>query len=132
MTATDPLDIAMQALRSIAHSAPLMEHDPPMTGLVARQVAEQTLQKIADAVASATDEAPEQVTGCDAVLRMRDEFNQLAQCYLKMHEYSQARDALTIAELLEKFEDHHIITEITWPAETVENDGHHSLKWCGT
>jgi hypothetical protein len=126
MTASDPLGIAMQALRNIAQDDAMQ-----LTG-AARHLAAVTLEEIAAIVASAKDDAPGPVTGCDAVLRMRDEFNQLAQCYLKMHEYSQARDALTIAELLEKFEDHHIITEITWPAETVENDGHHSLKGCGT
>jgi hypothetical protein len=63
------------------------------------------------------------LSGGEAVLKMRDEFAQLAACYLRMHSYDQARDATAMAEALQKFEQQHIITEIKWPA-CIETDEH--------
>lgn len=70
-------------------------------------------------VASQTPPAPP--TGGEAVLIMRDQFAQLAKCYLEMHSYDQARDATAMAEALQKFEDQHIITNIDWPPK-IEKD----------
>ncbi len=63
----------------------------------------------------------EPLTGGTAVLQMRDMFAQLAACYLEMREYAEARDAASMAEALEKFEEQHNITNIEWPPR-VEKD----------
>lgn len=73
---------------------------------------------------TAASEAPAEdtkPTGGEAVLRMRDEFVKLAQCYLEMHQYADAQRAAAMAESLTKFEDEHIITNIEWPPR-VETD----------
>ncbi len=62
-----------------------------------------------------TRPAEEHPTGGVAVLRMRDDFVKLAQCYLQMHQYADAGRATALAEALNKFEDEHIITNIEWP-----------------
>lgn len=60
--------------------------------------------------------------GRDFVLEMRDQFTQLAKCYLEMHSFDQARDATAMAESLQKFEDKHIITGIEWPPRVAEDE----------
>lgn len=55
-------------------------------------------------------------TGTEAVLHMRDQFLQFAKCCAAVRDYSGARDALDIAQSLERFEANHNITMIVWPA----------------
>ena len=68
--------------------------------------------------------AAEKQTGTEAVMRMRNEFVQLAQCYLVMGDFGAAREATNMAEALTKFEAQHNMTAIEWPpvAEQDEYD----------
>jgi hypothetical protein len=71
-------------------------------------------------VARTTDE---QLTGMEAVLRMRDEFPQLVSAYNATGNYIGAMDAQAVAIMLNKFEDEHTITSIVWPAR-VKGEGY--------
>lgn len=54
-------------------------------------------------------------TGGEAVIRMRDEFAQLAKCYIDMGDFAAAQQAAAMAKALEDFECAHNITDVEWP-----------------
>lgn len=52
---------------------------------------------------------------------MRDQFITLSQCYLTLRDYDAAREATGLAQLLEKFEEDHDITEAEWPPRLADD-----------
>lgn len=65
---------------------------------------------------------PKPPTGASVILKMRDDFIQLAQCYLAMREYDGALHATDMAQRLEKFENEHIQTNMEWPARLIDSE----------
>jgi len=66
--------------------------------------------------------ATSELTGMEAVRKMRDEFLQLVTAYNAVGEYTDAADAQAMAVLLNKFEDEHTIANIAWPPRVKDGE----------
>lgn len=85
-------------------------------------------QALEEVIAEVDKARAEKARGGPAVLKMRDDFVELAQCYLSMHGYGAAREAIEMANMLQTFESKHDITNVLWPPALVPDQYSESGK----